>query len=90
MRLDRDTGSSFKSMSEEADIPYQGLINLYLRDCAVNHRKLHMKWCPEKTEQQVWEGCSFRYASFVPLNLTVMLTIHEQEVFIYIGVIAYN
>ncbi len=51
MRLDRDTVLYFKTMSEETGIPYQSLINLYLRDCAVNHRKLHMQWHPEKTEQ---------------------------------------
>ena len=50
MRLDRDTVAYFKSMSEESGIPYQSLINLYLRDCAVNQRKLHMKWLPENTE----------------------------------------
>ena len=50
MRLDRDTVAYFKSMSEESGIPYQSLINLYLRDCAVNHRKLHMKWHPENAE----------------------------------------
>jgi uncharacterized protein (DUF4415 family) len=36
MRLDRDTVSYFKSMAEETGIPYQSLINLYLRDCALN------------------------------------------------------
>lgn len=50
MRLDRDTVSYFKSMSEETGIPYQSLINLYLRDCAVNQRKLHMKWHIENEE----------------------------------------
>ncbi|MDY7035490.1 MAG: BrnA antitoxin family protein [Thermodesulfobacteriota bacterium] len=44
LRLDRDTVSYFKSMSEETGIPYQTLINLYLRDCAVTQRKLDMKW----------------------------------------------
>ncbi len=44
MRLDRDTVAYFKSMAEEAGIPYQTLINLYLRDCALNQRKLRMKW----------------------------------------------
>lgn len=34
VRLDRDTVAYFKAMSEEAGIPYQTLINLYLRDCA--------------------------------------------------------
>jgi antitoxin component of RelBE/YafQ-DinJ toxin-antitoxin module len=44
MRLDRDTVAYFKSIAEEMGIPYQSLINLYLRDCAMHHRKLHMKW----------------------------------------------
>ncbi len=44
MRLDRDTVAYFKSMAEDSGIPYQSLINLYLRDCAVNHRKLQMEW----------------------------------------------
>ncbi len=42
MRLDRDTVAYFKSLAEETGVPYQTLINLYLRDCAVNRRKL--KW----------------------------------------------
>ena len=44
MRLDRDTVSYFKSLSQETGIPYQTLINLYLRDCAVHQRKLRLKW----------------------------------------------
>ena len=44
MRLDRDTVSYFKAMSDESGIPYQTLINLYLRDCAAHHRKLNLKW----------------------------------------------
>lgn len=44
MRLDCDTVAYFKSMAEELGIPYQTLINLYLRDCALNDRKLKMKW----------------------------------------------
>ena len=47
MRLDRDTVSYFKAMAEESGIPYQSLINLYLRDCAIHHRKLEMKWTSE-------------------------------------------
>ncbi len=42
MRLDRDTVAYFKSMAVETGVPYQTLINLYLRDCAVNRKKL--KW----------------------------------------------
>ena len=44
MRLDRDSVEYFKLMSEESGIPYQTLINLYLRDCASNHRKLNIQW----------------------------------------------
>lgn len=44
IRLDRDTVTYFKSMAEESGVPYQSLINLYLRDCALSERKLRMKW----------------------------------------------
>jgi len=44
MRLDRDSIAYFKDLAEESGIPYQTLINLYLRDCASNERKLDMKW----------------------------------------------
>ena len=46
IRLDRDTVNYFKSLAQETSIPYQTLINLYLRDCAVNQRKLRTKWAP--------------------------------------------
>ena len=44
IRLDEDTIGYFKNMAEETGIPYQNLINLYLRDCAGKHRKLNFKW----------------------------------------------
>jgi predicted DNA binding CopG/RHH family protein len=44
MRLDIDSVRYFKSMAEESGIPYQTLINLYLRDCASSERKLRMDW----------------------------------------------
>jgi len=44
MRLDVDSVEYFKSLSEESGIPYQTLINLYLRDCAMNERKINIKW----------------------------------------------
>ena len=44
MRMDRDTVDYFKSMAREMGIPYQNLINLYLRDCAALRRRLRMKW----------------------------------------------
>jgi uncharacterized protein (DUF4415 family) len=44
MRLDKDTVAYFKSLTEESGIPYQTLINLYLRDCVAQNRKLDMRW----------------------------------------------
>jgi uncharacterized protein (DUF4415 family) len=44
IRLDEDSVSYFKAVSEEVGIPYQSLINLYLRDCAATHRKLNLSW----------------------------------------------
>ncbi len=44
MRLDKSTVSYFKSLAEELGMPYQSLINLYLRDCALHHKKLQLKW----------------------------------------------
>ena len=44
MRLDRDSVEYFKSLAEETNIPYQSLINLYLRDCVTQHRKIDISW----------------------------------------------
>ena len=44
IRLDKATIDYFKSAAEDMDIPYQTLINLYLRDCIASHRKLSLKW----------------------------------------------
>jgi uncharacterized protein (DUF4415 family) len=44
IRLDEDTIEYFKGMAEKKDIPYQSLINLYLRDCAQAHRDLKLQW----------------------------------------------
>lgn len=44
IRLEESTIDYFKEMAGETGIPYQNLINLYLRDCAENHRKLKLKW----------------------------------------------
>ena len=44
MRLDRDTVAYFKSLAQETGMPYQSLINLYLRDCVVHGRRLKMRW----------------------------------------------
>ncbi|WP_310462354.1 BrnA antitoxin family protein [Sphaerotilus sp.] len=44
IRLDEESITYFKAISEEVGIPYQSLINLYLRDCAATHRKLNLNW----------------------------------------------
>lgn len=44
IRLDEESIAYFKSLSDEVGIPYQSLINLYLRDCATVHRKLNLNW----------------------------------------------
>ena len=44
IRLDEESSGYFKAISQEAGIPYQSLINLYLRDCAANQRKLNLNW----------------------------------------------
>lgn len=44
IRLDEDTIEYFKKLAEEKDLPYQSLINLYLRDCAQSHKDLKMEW----------------------------------------------
>lgn len=44
IRLDAATVEYFKDLAAESEIPYQTLINLYLRDCAANRRRLDLKW----------------------------------------------
>lgn len=44
IRIDEDTIDYFRALSEESGIPYQSLINLYLRECAAENKKLQMKW----------------------------------------------
>jgi uncharacterized protein (DUF4415 family) len=44
IRLDDSTIHYFKALSEELDIPYQTLINLYLRDCAETRRRPTTHW----------------------------------------------
>ncbi len=44
IRLDEDAIDYFKGISEKVGIPYQSLINLYLKDCAASHRTLDLSW----------------------------------------------
>ena len=47
INIDGSTIDYFKSMAAADGIPYQTLINLYLRDCADNRRKIQMSWQPD-------------------------------------------
>ena len=44
IRMSEDVIEYFKNMAEDTDIPYQSLINLYLRDCVAHHRKIDISW----------------------------------------------
>ncbi len=44
IRLELSTVAYFKGLAEELGLPYQSLINLYLRDCAASKRKLKLTW----------------------------------------------
>jgi len=44
LRLGIDVIEYFKGLAQETGIPYQNLINLYLRDCAHSRKKLIMNW----------------------------------------------
>jgi hypothetical protein len=44
IRLEKETVNYFKELSPQVGMPYQNLINLYLRDCALNHVTPHLNW----------------------------------------------
>ena len=44
MRLSEDVIGYFKQMADEKGVPYQSLINLYLRDCVVSQKKIDISW----------------------------------------------
>jgi uncharacterized protein (DUF4415 family) len=46
IRVDDATIEYFRKLAEEVSVPYQTLINMYLRDCAASRRRLAMKWIP--------------------------------------------
>lgn len=44
IRLEKEVIDYFKKQAKETGIPYQNLINFYLKDCAESHKKLTFKW----------------------------------------------
>ncbi len=46
IRVDENTIRYFKGLAQEIGVPYQTLINLYLRECAASSKKLTLQWKP--------------------------------------------
>jgi uncharacterized protein (DUF4415 family) len=44
IRMSDDIIGYFKAMADDTGIPYQSLINLYLRDCVAHNRKPDLSW----------------------------------------------
>jgi len=44
IRVEEPTIEYFQDMAEEVGMPYQSLINFYLRDCAKSGKKLNFNW----------------------------------------------
>jgi uncharacterized protein (DUF4415 family) len=44
LRLGIEVIEYFKALSKETGVPYQNLINLYLKECAHSGKKLTLKW----------------------------------------------
>ena len=44
IRIDAATLGYFKQLADELAIPYQTLINMYLRECASKRKRLHLEW----------------------------------------------
>lgn len=44
IRMEAETIAYFKKLAEESGIPYQNLINMYLRECVYDHKELALRW----------------------------------------------
>ena len=44
IRIDAAAVDYFKQMAAEMGMPYQNLINLFLRDCAIQKRRPTLQW----------------------------------------------
>ena len=49
IRLDGDTVAYFKALATKTGLPYQNLINLYLRECASHRRELSLSWVENRS-----------------------------------------
>lgn len=65
INIDSNTIDYFKEQAEVVGIPYQTLINLYLKDCAANNRHLSLSWQgEEKQARPVLLRMGFLFATF--------------------------
>lgn len=46
IRLDLQTLEYFRALADELGIPYQTLINMYLRECAEKGKRPSFRWTP--------------------------------------------
>ncbi len=46
IRIEEGTLAYFQNLARETAIPYQTLINMYLKDCAVQRKQLRLQWRP--------------------------------------------
>jgi len=44
IRMGDDVIDYFKAMAERTGVPYQSLINLYLKDCVAQEREIDLSW----------------------------------------------
>ena len=44
IRVDEDVLEYFKGLAGKTEVPYQTLINMYLKDCANHNRELNITW----------------------------------------------
>ncbi|HVY41372.1 MAG TPA: BrnA antitoxin family protein [Polyangia bacterium] len=50
IRLDSETVDYFQGLAQEMSLPYQTLMNMYLRECATERRRPH--WAPPRTAKR--------------------------------------
>ncbi len=52
IRLEAETITYFNRLADESGIPYQTLINLYLKECAKSRKRLSLEWRPQASDRR--------------------------------------
>jgi len=68
IRLDTDTVAYFRTLAKETAIPYQTLMNPYLRDCAQSRRRLRFAWPAQRTSRAKVTAVGVSPRRFRPLQ----------------------